>query len=165
MATPTNLPASFTAGAILTADQQNSLRGAFRILQVVYGTTTTQTSSTTTTYATTTLSANITPQSNTSKILVFQNVHLFAGGANTQIGLRITRLIAASPTTLLTNDGAMSSGGGTIQGIVSQFYLDSPATTSACTYRADFNRASGSDTVYSQLSSNPSTMILMEVSA
>ena len=41
MATPTNLPASFVAGAILTAAQQNDLRGAFRVLQVVQGTTTT----------------------------------------------------------------------------------------------------------------------------
>jgi hypothetical protein len=31
MATPTNLPASFVSGAILTAAQQNDLRGAFRV--------------------------------------------------------------------------------------------------------------------------------------
>jgi hypothetical protein len=33
MATPTNLPATFVAGNVLTAAQQNGLRGAFRVLQ------------------------------------------------------------------------------------------------------------------------------------
>ena len=38
MATPTTLPASFTAGQVLTAAQMNDLRGAFRVLQVVQAT-------------------------------------------------------------------------------------------------------------------------------
>ena len=40
MATPTTLPAAFVSGAILTADQMNNLRGAFRVLQVVTSTAT-----------------------------------------------------------------------------------------------------------------------------
>ena len=70
MATPTNLPAAFTVGQVATAAQMNDLRGAFRILQVIQGTTSTRTSSSTTTYADTTLSASITPTSSSSKILV-----------------------------------------------------------------------------------------------
>jgi hypothetical protein len=70
MATPTNLPASFVSGAILTAAQQNDLRGAFRVLQVIYSTTATFTTFGDTTYADSNLTATITPQSTTSKILV-----------------------------------------------------------------------------------------------
>ena len=165
MATPTNLPASFVAGQILTAAQQNNLRGAFRVLQVVYATSTTQTSSTTSTYATTTLTASITPQASSSKILVFSNVQFLLGDPANTLGLRLTRLIAGSPTTVLTNDGAASAGNSSLQGLASQFALDSPATTSAITYRTDFARISGVNTVFTQFSSNPSTMVLMEISA
>ena len=70
MATPTTLPASFTAGQILTSSNMNNIRGAFRILQVVQGSTATSVSSSTTTPADTGLTATITPQATSSKILV-----------------------------------------------------------------------------------------------
>ena len=165
MATPTNLPASFVAGQILTAAEQNDLRGAFRVLQVVYATTTTQTTTTSSTYATTTLTASITPQASSSKILVFTNTQYLCGDPLNTLGLRITRLIAGSPTTVLTNDGAASGGNSSVQGLASQISLDSPATTSAITYRQDFARTSGVNTIFVQVSSNPSTMVLMEISA
>jgi hypothetical protein len=165
MATPTNLPAATSTGEVLTSAYVNDLRGAFRVLQVVYATTTTQTTTTSSTYATTTLTASITPQASSSKILVFTNTQFLIGDPLNTLGLRITRLIAGSPTTVLTNDGAASAGNSSVQGLASQISLDAPATTSAITYRQDFARASGANTIYTQFSSNPSTMVLMEISA
>ena len=164
MATPTNFPTPAVSGQILTAAYVNQLAGAFRVLQVVYGTTSTQVLNATSTYATTGLSATITPQSTTNKILVIQNVQGFTNSANTEFGLRITRLIGGTPTSLLTNSAALSSSTGTAQSMCTQIYLDSPASIAAVTYRADFAMG-GAGSVYAQLSSNPSTMILMEISA
>ena len=71
MATPTALPASFTAGDVLTAANMNLLRGAFRILQVVSTTKDdTFTSSSTTFTDVTGVSVSITPSSTNSKVLV-----------------------------------------------------------------------------------------------
>ena len=70
MATPTTLPAAFTAGQVLTSTQMNNLRGAFRVLQVVQGTATAQVDNSTTTRADTGLTATITPQASSSKVLV-----------------------------------------------------------------------------------------------
>jgi hypothetical protein len=111
------------------------------------------------------LTASITPQASSSKILVFSNVQFLLGDPANTLGLRLTRLIAGSPTTVLTNDGAASAGNSSLQGLASQFTLDSPATTSAITYRQDFARISGVNTVFTQFSSNPSTIVLMEISA
>ena len=70
MATPTTLPATFTAGQVLTAAQQNALRGAFRILQVVSVFKANTFSMTGTTYTDVTgLSVAITPQSSSSQII------------------------------------------------------------------------------------------------
>ena len=94
MATPTNLPASFTTGAVLTAAQMNDLRGAFRILQVVSGSTTTETSTSSTTHADTTLTATITPQSASSQILVYvSHPSYFKGNGNSSnsINFRLVR--------------------------------------------------------------------------
>ncbi len=163
MATPTNLPASFTAGNVLTAAQVNNLRGAFRILQVVSGTTTTQTASTSTTWVDTTLSATITPQSTSSKILVVYSQNVYTQGTGTGAGIRLDR-----NGTVLRTEADISFG--TNSGILAQhcfIYFDSPATTSALTYKTQQNRGIGASTVYTQVNStlNTGVMMLFEVSA
>ena len=80
MATPTNLPAAVATGDVGTAAQFNNLRGAFRILQVVQATYGTNVINSTNVYADTGLTATITPQSSTSKILVV--VHQASCGDN-----------------------------------------------------------------------------------
>jgi hypothetical protein len=166
MATPTNLPASFTAGAVLTATQQNALRGAFRILQVVQGTTSTVTSSSTTAYADTTLTATITPQSATSKILVMVShgtVSKTSGNIFNGVMLRLVR-----GATTIANFGAFI--GFTFSAVdntasCSTVYLDSPATTSATTYKTQFANNAGAASVSVQTNSSLSTITLLEVSA
>ena len=166
MATPTNLPASFSSGAVLTAAQQNDLRGAFRILQVVSGKTTTATSSSTATYVDTTLTATITPQSSSSKVLVIvthngchkSNANLFTA-MNLQL-LRNATVLQFIGTGLGYTGNAEESNF-----CASTIYLDSPATTSATTYKTQLNSPFAQPTATVQRNSIESTIILMEVSA
>lgn len=158
MATPTNLPAAVATGDVGTAAQFNNLRGAFRILQVVYGSTQTVTGSTSTTYADTTLSASITPQSSTSKILCIISQNGYSTAASTGLGIRLVR----DATTLATWTD-LNFGISVVQHSFTT--LDSPASTSALTYKTQMARTTGAGTVYTQVNSNLATITLMEVSA
>jgi hypothetical protein len=175
MATPTTLPASFTAGQILTAAQMNNLRGAFRVLQVV---STTKTDLFTTTSATmvdvTGVSASITPSSSTSKVLVRI---VFITGNNNASALNVFNLVRNS-----TNIGTAT--GGTTNNYTSHQYsnnangawshsiefLDSPNTTSATTYKLQMAAPNGGTGVIGRLALNDltggiSTITVMEISA
>jgi hypothetical protein len=160
MATPTNLPAAQTTGNVLTAAYVNDLRGAFRVLQVIYAQSTSTIISTSTTYVSTGLTAAITPQSSSSKILVLTAQPFLASGAPVSIGMRLLR----DSTNVWSTDNAnyFATDTGTMSNI---FYLDSPATTSAITYGVAFNRSSGAGNAYVGLASAPSNMVLMEISA
>ena len=166
MATPTNLPAAFSSGAVLTAAQQNALRGAFRILQVVQGTTTTVTSNSTTTYSDTTLTATITPQSATSKILVMvSHGTVFRSNGNVFNGVNLRLVRGAS--VISTFGGGIGYTGTAIDltSSCSTVYLDSPATTSATTYKTQFANNAAAALAQVQTSSTMSTITLLEVSA
>lgn len=165
MATPTNLPAAFTVGQVLTSTQQNDLRGAFRVLQVVYGSTASQTTSSSSTLVDTSLSATITPQSSSSKILVMVSQNgMQKTTNNTSITLRIFR--GSTDIGLIglqigdTNDTSNFSPSGSSISV-----LDSPATTSATTYKTQFASKANNAIVVLQHNNALSTMILMEVSA
>jgi hypothetical protein len=162
MATPTNLPASFVAGNVLTAAQMNNLRGAFRILQVISGTATTAVGSSSGTYVSTGLSASITPQSTSSKILVFVSHSLFTNVSNTS-GSIILRRDSTNLQTFLN-----LCLGSTASLLITSFntmFLDSPNTTSSISYNTIQNRDQGSGTFFTQVNTNPGTLILVEVSA
>jgi hypothetical protein len=164
MATPTNLPASFSSAAVLTAAQQNDLRGAFRVLQVVTATTTTITTSASTTYAASGLSASITPQSASSKILVMttNSIAKTAADVNNGLFLRLRR----GSTVLQTQSYVLFTGTAVIQvGTTSFICLDSPSTTSSITYDVQFANYVAASQVEIQSNNSPSTMILMEISA
>lgn len=158
MATPTNLPASFISGAILTSGEMNGLRGAFRILQVVSGSTTTPTGVASTTYVDSTLTATITPQSTSSLILVVISQNLYTEVDNSGTGLKLFRGATNTDTwTDLTFARAVTQHAFVI--------LDSPSTTSATTYKTQISRTTGSGTNYAQVNNNKSTITLLEVSA
>ena len=164
MATPTNLPSTFTVGQTLTAAQVNGLRGAFRILQVVQGSTASQSFSTSTTYANTALSASITPQSSSSKILAIVSGSAFSSTAGTDTSIRLTRDQPSAPTVLSTVTAAYSSAGATVTGY-NIVYLDSPASTSAITYRTQLARIVGGGISYDEVNGSLTTLTLMEISA
>ena len=164
MATPTTLPASFTAGEVLTAAQMNNLRGAFRVLQVVSGSTETSVSSSTNTLVDTGLTATITPTSTSSKVLVcvMQNGCKKATN-NTAVRLVVLRG-ASIVVTLATVGGDTGSTATNNFGTIAGMYLDSPATTSATTYKTQFSSVASTASVTVQDQGN-SQIILLEVSA
>lgn len=167
MATPTNLPASFTSGQVLTAAQMNNLRGAFRILQVVNATTTTVTQNNTNVYADTTLTATITPQASSSLVLVLVSQNgcfKRATDAENRMNIRLLRGATAISTFangLFLYTGTAISGGAA----ASVCYLDTPATTSATTYKTQFMNPQNVNGVIVQESSSMSTITLLELSA
>ena len=146
MATPTNLPAAFTVGQVLTSTQQNDLRGAFRILQIVESANdTTLRSRTSTTFVDSGLTLNITPQATTNKILLVYQINLFADAATTGGCFRSVR--GASTVVAFDNDNGYGTSSGL--SVNNTFYaFDSPATVSATTYKIQFNRNQGAGTVY-----------------
>jgi hypothetical protein len=141
--------------------------GGGKVLQVVAGYTTTLTSNSTTTFADTTLSATITPTSATSTILVLvsQNgCNKSADNSNNALTLRLLRgastLITFTGTTFLYTATAIRNNATASVG-----YLDSPATTSATTYKTQLANRNASASVGVQNDSETSSMILLEIGA
>jgi len=160
-----------TNGQVLKADSTTATGLAWgtdlgKILQVVEGTTTSSASgSSFGTFFDTNLTATITPSSASSKIVVLVNqngIYLSPGssaGSVNMILLRGSTSIAATPYGL-TNYGGNSQIGQCLS--LSRF--DTPATTSAVTYKTQLapSGATGT-TVGAQYLGERSTMILMEV--
>jgi hypothetical protein len=166
MATPTNLPASFSSGSTLSAATMNNLRGAFRVLQVVVGTTSTVATNTTTTFANTGLTATITPQATSSKILVIVNHNQCRKSpGNTQNAININ--LNRNGTGLVVIADALGYTNSALDLIftMSATYLDSPNTTSATTYATVFRNFTPASNVEVQVQSVASTITLMEISA
>ena len=171
MATPTTLPAAFVAGAILTAEQQNNLRGAFRVLQVVGATYGTAVSNSTSTDADTGLTATITCQSTSSKVLVLVSqagCSKSAGNLNNAMRLSLVRN-GSLQLYMVDGGGYTATAMVNIFGTVSLAWLDSPGSTSAQTYKTTFSNigiGAASVSVQSVFNNSPtSTMTLMEISA
>jgi len=166
MATVTTLPATFVSGAVLTAAQQNDLRGAFRVLQVVTGTTLNQETSTSTTYADTQLTQTITPSSTSSKILVFvTHPNCYKSAANS--GNAINMLLFRDATAVLqaTNNVGFTGTALDLYFGIAFSYMDSPASTSAIVYKTQFANRLGAASVSVQQDGVMSQIILMEISA
>jgi len=167
MATPTSLPATFVAGNVLTAAQMNALRGAFRILQVVSATYSTAETTTSSSYVDTSLTASITPSSATSKVLAIASVNQLAQRttANSTGGSHLA--IERGGSQLTDSKLRYYEGGSNDRALSAQItlvYLDSPATTSATTYKVQ-HKQSDSGSCTSFFEDRVGTLTLMEVSA
>jgi hypothetical protein len=134
-----------------------------KILQVVEATTTTTATTTSGTYADTNLTATITPSSATSKVLVLVSQHVGGNGVSqvtTSVNLRIMR----DATAIWTSAPVMNLGTNPqlhqYNLRVSPMILDSPATTSAVTYKTQYASGSGTSAVNYY---GPSHIILLEV--
>lgn len=175
MATPTTLPASFVAGNVLTAAQMNDLRGAFRILQVVSVFKADAFSMTGVTYTDVTgLSVSITPQATSSQIIVMGQLNT---GTNT--GEQVFGQLLRGATVIGNGTGGSSINAITTSGVSSTvamdtqpfFFVDSPATTSATTYKIQIKTGGAAVVGYinrrhiDTALGGSSSIILMEVSA
>jgi hypothetical protein len=145
-----------------------------KVLQVVQATTATETTISTTTYTDTGLSATITPTSATSKILVLTSQASRASGSGIEETGLVMRLMRGA-TAIFNNDNSNMNLRLQINNITATMgisaylnynYLDSPATTSATTYKTQAGARTNSMTAIFQTgSTQTSTMILMEIGA
>ena len=135
-----------------------------RVLQVVNATYTTEVSTSGGSYIDTGLTATITPSSASSTILVFvEQVGLRKAAGNGGIFLKLLRG-ATDIVHLCVNDVYTASTIALRVAGVGTTYLDSPATTSATTYKTQFY-AFNSITAYVQQTASRSTITLMEIAA
>ena len=152
--------------------------GGGKLLQVVSATTNTQTVISTNTYTDTTLTATITPTSATSKILIIYSqqyrYQLYAGGTQAS-GLLLLRgsttVQSYGASNILGAAGSQlqaATGGGEVRVVVSGNYLDSPATTSATTYKIQlqpYTTSSSGLIIANEDTGSISSITLMEIGA
>jgi hypothetical protein len=164
-----------TNGHVLTADstQSTGLKWAApaaggKVLQVVMGSTSTTMTTSSSTFADTNLTATITPSSATSTVLVLasQNGCLkFGGTAANGMGLKLLR--ASTDIAKMADAGMILASNTANNGdyAFSIAYLDSPATTSATTYKTQANASGNAVQMILQNGGCLSTMILLEIGA
>ena len=147
--------------------------GGGKVLQVIYGSTNTSTTIAGPTYTDSTLSATITPSSTGSKVLVFTNQFIVFSRSGRDQGLAIRLLRGATavfePCPTNTTELGYIDVAGQVPVVKMNMglqYLDSPSTTSATTYKTEFNGTYASPgTATAQSNSTYSTIILMEIGA
>ena len=149
--------------------------GGGKVLQVVGATYSTETTTASTTYADTGLTATITPTLSTSKILVLvsQSIAIETSSSASDVGGAVRLLRGATGIFNNAADYQTSywtgvSGTFFIVNYTNIMYLDSPATTSATTYKTQqrsYDTANG-EKIKSQVSGNAtSTITLLEIGA
>jgi hypothetical protein len=138
-----------------------------KVLQVVFASTTTQASNSTDTYADTGLTATITPTSASSKILVIVNqggVQKTNGSADNAVGIKLMR--GATNLATFAQYETNTSTAIFLYGSTGTNYLDSPATTSATTYKTQFRNSNlSAAAVRVQADSTFSGITLLEIGA
>lgn len=161
-----------TNGQVLTADSTAATGlkwatagGGGKLLQLVSATFNTETDISSTTYTDSGLTATITPTSATSKIYVQVSAPFFknATSANNGVKFRIMRGASAVATwgeTSLATQTAINNSA--LFGIN---YIDSPATTSATTYKLQFANVTASAFVRICSGGDLATIQLLEIGA
>ena len=145
-----------------TIDRLNRAGNILQVINATYGTEVTSSSST---FADTGLTATITPTSASSKILVLVTQSGCGKTSNsTYLQLRLLRGL-----TTLANFERYAGYNAVTQsnfvGACSTCFLDSPATTSATTYKTQLASVGNNVNVFVQTDSSVSTITLMEVAA
>lgn len=162
--------AAVTSAKLASGAPSRSQLPAGTVLQVVQGTTTTNISMSSTTQTDTGLSASITPTSASNKILVLVHQNGLVkqpGNASNDIGIYLYR-DSTQISKVVAYAGYTGSDGNIYGETVSTAYLDSPASTSAITYKTKFNNpdgGAGGGTIQIQNGSSQSTITLMEIAA
>jgi hypothetical protein len=133
------------------------------VIQVVNATYGTQVSSTSATFADTGLTATITPKFATSKILVIVNQNGLGKDANNgYVGVNLLKgasiILNIEVSACYTANADQNRVGGS-----GCNYLDSPATTSATTYKTQFANINATGICYVQVGNSFSTITLMEI--
>ena len=147
----------------LTFNNSTVQASAGSVLQVVQGTYSTQVSSSSSTYADTGLTATITPKFATSKILV-SVMHTACNKANSDTFLTLRLLRNSTSIAVFETAGGYTGNASPIYfGACGIDYLDSPATTSATTYKTQLRSDSNTSSVSIGYNNSVQTITLMEI--
>ena len=169
-----NLPIGTTA-QVLTADTTVSpykvkwatpaAGGGGKLLQLVSATYSTETDLSTTTYTDSGLTATITPTSATSKIYVQITAPFFKNASNAANGVKYRILRGASAIATWPESDLATGTATTNSGTFGLLYVDSPATTSATTYKLQFANVSATSFVRICSGGSLATIQLLEIGA
>ncbi len=131
-----------------------------KVLQVIMGSTATETTNTSNDWSDTSLTVTITPSSSSSKvyIAVSQN-EIYTTSANVGVNLKLLR----GSTTICQFANYVSYSSADDFNGESCNFLDTPSTTSATTYKIQFKPSGGSAMVKAQSNSGVSTITAMEI--
>jgi hypothetical protein len=140
-----------------------------RVLQVVSSTQTTNIQNNTNTYADTGLSVSITPSSSSSKVLIIGSNSLAKNSTNANSSAS-SRLVRGATTISQISQGVLYTNSAIYNvGNDQFFFLDSPATTSATTYKTQFNSQANNDGVIVNINigggNQTSYIVALEISA
>jgi hypothetical protein len=151
----------------LTFNNATTQASAGKVIQVINAFTSTSASNSTSTLADTGLTATITPKFATSTILVLVSQNgITKNPSATGSGLQLQLLRGSTILKQLQGyAGYTESNSYNWIGGVSTSYMDSPATTSATTYKTQFKNEANIASVSIQSDNSMSTITLMEISA
>lgn len=161
-------------GQVLTADSSTSTglkwaaaSGGGKVLQVVSATYSTGFSTASSSFQDTGLAATITPSSASSKVLILVSQNgCFKSATDQGSGVELQLLRGA--TSLLQFSQSSGYTGSSLYNVVgseSCSYLDTPATTSATTYKTRICNDVGASLVGCQYDAAVSTIVLLEIGA
>ena len=139
-----------------------SALGLGKVLQVVNATYATEVTCTSSTYVDSGLSATITPSSSSSKILVMVTQPVSKNSANADNGV-MAQLLRGSTVIQGASLFVYSGTAIVLYGLATFNCLDSPATTSAVTYKTQIRNYFNGATVNAQSFGGTSSITLLEV--
>ena len=136
-----------------------------KVLQVLNQVQATEVTSNNDTYVDSGLSLAITPSATSSKILVICSNDVSKVGGDTDVGIRCYRDSTEVGGRIIGRKVSDTDNSDTAQSVFSFTILDSPSSTSALTYKTQYNNNQGAGTVRINRGSGSSTICLMEIGA
>jgi hypothetical protein len=167
-----------TNGQVLTADSTAAtglkwaaVASGGKVLQVVQGTVTSDFTTTSGTLVDTGLTVTITPSSASSKVLVLVSVpsaktlNTVTSATNNYSNFAVIRGTTQLQSMLIGYFGLAASNYPQIYQSISSSYLDSPATTSATTYKVQARKDASTDVAFNGSATTINSITVLEIGA